>query len=245
MNNFTHRFKYENDRLDASSTVVTSDIILSFDDKGRGILSLDRSMPPKTASIDNEPWEEYYKQSFKDISTSDVRLISQMSIEDATYYTPYAVTFTYNADYILERIKDDTKPINTQWQWFQEDFTTWMNLFRRRCKSVADGTNIGCYEIYPELTKAGVLHAHGLIYINNKYPSISHIMTKAWIDKTRRKGNSMLSTKKKNYRDSYDYAFSICNSVPKWREYITKEQPHMLDNPCLTISEPMEIDYDC
>lgn len=240
----THRYKYENERSHANA-IASSNITLCFDDKARGILPLDRSMPPKTAPTHSEPWEEYYKETFKDISTADVKLSSQLTTETPSYYTPYAVTFTYNAEVLKGLLKDEQKPIAKQWQWFQNDFNSWLNLFRRRCKAIADGTYIACYEIYPELTKAGILHAHGLIYINNKYPSISHIMSKAWVDKTRKKGNSMLAMRKKNHRSTYDYAFAICNNVSRWREYITKEQPWCLEDHCLAPADPLEIQWEC
>lgn len=239
----THRYKYESERSHANAS-ASSNIRLCFDDKARGILPLDRSMPPQTASSP-DVWDEYYKESFKDISTADVRMSSHFATDNPTYYTPYAVTFTYNAEILSGLLENEPRPIAKQWQWFQNDFNSWINLFRRRCKAVADGTHIACYEIYPELTKAGILHAHGLIYINNKYPSISHIMSKAWVDKTRKKGNSMLAMRKKNYRNSYDYAFAICNNVPSWRQYITKEQSDCLQNHCLAPADPIDIDWNC
>lgn len=236
MNN-NHRAFEEYQRSRMNDVVVKSRITVSFDDTVGHTPFLTGVCPPAKRPH-TDLWDLY-----KDISTADVKLLSTFSTDSPEYLTPYAVTFTYNADIMLDLVKDYNDPVTRQWSWFQYDFNAWLNLFKRRCKSVADGTYVACYEIYPELTKAGVLHAHGLIYINNRYPAIAHIMSKAWVDKTRKKGNSMLAMKKKNYRNSYDYAFAICNDVAKWRQYITKE--HGDEIHCLQYDEPMDVDMEC
>lgn len=155
----------------------------------------------------------------------DVFVLSQQSLRKMRItsfpadYHPYAVTFTFNGDYV-KYIR-----IPNQWRVFCKLFEQWSKSFIRRMKALHNDREIQCYELYPERTKNGTLHVHGLIYYNSSYYSgVSKIMSKAWVDLTKKRyGTSLNAQRRKNQKGGYDNAFDKCNNVKAWREYITKE----------------------
>lgn len=152
----------------------------------------------------------------------------------------YAVTFAYNSKMMKDKL------LSEQWYIFVQHFDQWKLLFLRRM-NVMDNKDraIISYEIYPEVTKEGTIHAHGIIYYtSNYYESISHIMAKAWVDKTRKYGNKLVAQRKVNHKGSYDYAFGKCNSIVSWRKYITKEHPRHYDLSPLLPERELTLSYN-
>jgi hypothetical protein len=209
--------------------------------------SLDRSMAPRsgqslidkksftyrmeTADVTND-WEEQFE-------LSENNLRSCLSASLPHQYFPYAVTFTFNSKCV-------TQSVPRQWSEFTHLYTLWMKRFMRRMICTNDTRVIGAYEVYPELTHRGVLHAHGLIWFTSNYfEATGATMTKAWVELTKKMGASMTAMKKKNDKGGYDYAFAKCNNVDKWRKYITKEHPQYYPKPCLKIiDDQYDFDYE-
>lgn len=146
--------------------------------------------------------------------------IRMTGTDDKNCY-PFAVTFTFNAEHMKSR------DLHIQWSIFTDMFSKWKSLFLKRMKAVFDDRRIIAYEIYPELTKQGVLHYHGLIYFNSNYQAVARVMCKAWVDRTRKDfGTSMYAMKKGGHNGHTNYAFALCTNVQSWRAYITKEHSY-------------------
>jgi len=148
---------------------------------------------------------------------------------------PWALTFTFNAE-----VMKDKSPF-IQWEIFKITFDKWKSLFLKRMNALCNTRYIISYEIYPELTKCGIIHAHALLYYNSNYANIRTIMAKTWVDKAKQYGVRLSAMKKKDPSGAFNYAFDKCNNVTSWRKYITKEHPQYADRPALLIS-PREID---
>lgn len=150
---------------------------------------------------------------------------------------PYAVTFTYPKNYIfsVEKIMDTTDgrmilidKINylkdcshcVQWDQFKKDFDKWLILLKRQLAICPNNRNISRMMFFPEHTKEGQIHVHGLINMNNNYYSaVSDKMALAWHKVT----NTDIRSSIKYKNGFVDKAFDRCNDVNKWIQYITKE----------------------
>lgn len=157
-----------------------------------------------------------------------------------TYYhsTPYACNFNLDVNdpnlYDISKSVDylNGKVIMTesksmiddlrQYNYMVKLIHDWMSSFRRCMAPVAKfHRDIDAYVIFFEKTQNGVIHAHGLIYVNNTYHSAtSEIMANAWCSVS---GANHRAQRKKNKMGKYDKAFDKCNNVEKWIHYITKE----------------------
>jgi len=157
----------------------------------------------------------------------------EKEISDLQDCYAYALTFTFNSEHMK-----DKSPF-TQWELFKETFDKWKSLFLKRMGALCNSRYIISYEIYPELTKSGIIHAHALLYYNSNYQNIRTIMSKCWVDKAKKYGVKMSAMKKKT-ASGYDYAFDKCNNVDSWRKYITKEHSRYADKPALQVI-PKEI----
>lgn len=116
-----------------------------------------------------------------------------------------------------------------QYDHFLDLYNSWLKLLKRKLKSIMSVVEITSHEVYCEYTKQGLIHAHGLMYINNNYSTaVREIMAQQWKEtcKGARK-SAMVKRKGKNT----DHAFDKCNNVTKWREYITKEYPQYALKP--------------
>lgn len=206
------------------------------------VLSLDRTMPPesvsshkiyniKTHSIDTV-WKDFIP------SEHVIRFENARHIDYQKDCHPYALTFTFNAEFMRNK-----SPLE-QWEIFEKKFNEWKALFLRRSVALQNHRQFIAFEVYPELTKQNIVHCHGLFYYNSGYENIRTIMSKAWVDKTRKDCGTSLSAMKKKTPKGYDYAFDKCHNVTSWRKYITKEHPEYVEKPCLTILPPLETYYD-
>lgn len=153
-------------------------------------------------------------------------------------YTPYALTFTFNTDHKIYKsygeepvLLIDQSP-SIQMMYFKKKFMAWLSDIKTNLLTTSRSIRIPAYEVYTEFTKQGLIHAHGLLYLNNNYHSgVSNTMSSVWCNiniGVQRK--SMTSYKKGKYADK---AFDKCSDVLKWTKYITKEQSEDdQNNPC-------------
>lgn len=106
---------------------------------------------------------------------------------------------------------------------------TWMDKFQRNLKKLAPkSSTIWGYLITYELTKRGLVHAHGLLYVDNHYHTmVSQVMTQTWLNIA---GGSWKAMQKISIRgDRFkDQAFDKCNNVQSWLLYILKMKPHII-----------------
>lgn len=149
--------------------------------------------------------------------------------------TPYAFTFTFPSD-LVPSIREPhvnrkgqlveayiktpmgELSFDVQWRYFLKLFKVWVNRLNNKLlgKSVA----FQGFEIYPELTKQGVLHAHGLFYINSMYFSgVSDICAMTWCNVSKCKQYSQIKT---NKMGKVDKAFDKCTNTESWKKYISK-----------------------
>lgn len=148
---------------------------------------------------------------------------------------PIAATFTFRPDFEYRKVLDVryTKtgrkiesqkglhlidaPQAMQWQVFK-------GLFIKLCERVYKKhyMNIFGYEIYPEFTKKGLIHCHGILWIRGEGWLIgkSHALANEWARIS--KGN-MKSQISYNANGTADYAFAPCRNLDEWRKYCMKE----------------------
>jgi len=147
----------------------------------------------------------------------------------------FACTFTFNTNTVFKKVQEisyykNGKPkkslkeillINIepelQWDYMKSQILGWRMKLSSKYK-----ITFRQFEIYPEFTKNGLIHAHGLMYSDSKgYASgYSLMMASVWssINKL-----DLRATWSINFQGKKDYAFAICNNVEKWYDYITKE----------------------
>lgn len=106
--------------------------------------------------------------------------------------------------------------------------TKWIQDFKRNLKKMAPKScNITGYLITYELTQAGLVHAHGLIFVDNHYWSVvSQCMTQTWINISGGNWKAMQSISIRGGRFK-DKAFDKCNCIQSWIQYILKKKPHI------------------
>ena len=78
-------------------------------------------------------------------------------------------------------------------------------------------------EIHCELTKQGLVHAHGLLWYDDVglYQSVYLLLATAWAKVSGGKVKAMSKYNPANGKT--DYAFDKCNNVESWKKYIRKE----------------------
>lgn len=104
----------------------------------------------------------------------------------------------------------------------------WLSRFNSSLKTLAgrNYSTIGNYGIFFEMTQRGVIHGHGLMYINNSYDQqVSQLMTMAWVKIANVK---FCAQQKMSYSGKVNRTFSRCHSIDQWVKYITKEQKHKI-----------------
>lgn len=199
------------------------------------VLPLDRTMPKSVTHYNEYSFETHdIKPKWEEFIPTDHVLRKECLTypEHANMYYPYALTFTFNATYMKD------KPPLEQWELFETKFYQWIALFKKRMIAVQNHRDFLAYEVYPELTKSGTVHAHGLFYYSSNYDATRIVMSKAWVDKTKKDCGTTLTAMKKKTPNGYDYAFDKCHNVTSWRKYITKEHPKYVKQQCLMIVEP-------
>lgn len=156
--------------------------------------------------------------------------------------TPYACTFTVptdNKDFYdvqktttfskgkIQVVEDLTiKPFLVQIQILREIFFTWLKKLRSTLKRLAPrNCAIVDYLLVYEQTKSGMVHAHGLIYINNNYyTAVSQHMGLIWSKLIKGKIAAM---HKLNVAGKYDNAFDKCSDIYAWTLYMLKCNPNV------------------
>lgn len=104
----------------------------------------------------------------------------------------------------------------------------WLQRFRASLRQFAgrNYSTIGSYGIFFELTQRGIIHAHGMMYINNSYKNqISQLMTMAWVKVSEA---SFKAQQKFGAAGKINRTFDYCNKPESWIIYITKEQHNKL-----------------
>jgi len=155
------------------------------------------------------------------------------------FYMPYACTFTLpvdcptinNSSTIWDtslckwNTKNTLKPINEQQQILSGLIYKWLSHFQNKLRLVASKHfKIQSYLITYEKTKSGVIHGHGLIYVDNRYYSVvSQIMTQSWLLFSNGDYKAMEKVSLTNGRFK-DKAFDKCNNVKSWLNYILKDK---------------------
>jgi len=155
---------------------------------------------------------------------------------------PIAATFTFKTDYIYRTVENIRytqtgrkilskkslllidAPQAIQWSIFKQHF---MKLCERVYKK--HYMNVFGYEIYPEFTKKGLIHCHGVLWIRGDGWLIgkSHALANEWARIT--KGN-MKSQISYNADGTADYAFAPCKDIDAWLKYSKKEYNKYYDN---------------
>jgi len=131
--------------------------------------------------------------------------------------TPIACTWTYPLDKKHEWWID--YPIQWQAEKMQPDIEKWL----KKCSNIIIKKELLRIEVYYELTKNKLIHAHGLLYYDNMgmYNSFYLLMATAW---ARVSGGTVKAMSKYNpINGKTDYAFDKCNNVENWKKYIRKE----------------------
>lgn len=158
-------------------------------------------------------------------------------------HTPYAITFTFPTDTRFDmtgaRLVKDRNYINLidqipsiQRNHFFGQFDIWLKKLKRSLSSFMPYVSMPAMEIYTEFTQQGLIHAHGLIYINNNYgPAVSDIMASLWVKIN--KGVQKSAMIKRNGKLT-DRAFDKCNNVTNWTKYIRKEYPKSVKDIALS-----------
>ena len=153
-----------------------------------------------------------------------------------------AATFTFKTDYVYKQVVDirytksgrqikSTKglllieaPQIIQWNVFRSIFDRLSERMQKK-----HYISIFGHEIYPEFTKKGLIHCHGILWIRGDGWLIgrSHALANEWARLT--KGN-MKSQVSYNANGTADYAFAPCKDIEQWMKYCRKEYKHPLDN---------------
>lgn len=177
---------------------------------------------------------------------------------DYTFLTPYACNF--NLDVSDNNLYDISNALSigrggrvnmTQTRVLKDDLSqynymckliyTWMkkvSFALGRCSSKYK--YIQAYAIFFEKTQRGVIHAHGLVFVNNTYISAtSQIMEQCWCETA---NVSRYAQSKLNKTGRHDKAFDGCNNIKSWLKYITKEYNHILK--CMYAEELFESSKD-
>lgn len=154
---------------------------------------------------------------------------------DLSECDPLAFTFTLPLDSVYKVVTDTTYSSNgrmkqvkknllvrdmspqVQWNHMQELIDKWRNRLETKFR-----LHFMQYEIYPELTQKGLIHAHGLLYHDccNYVGGRCAIFAAEWCYISK---GSVRATTKINHMGKIDYAFAKCSNVESWKKYITKE----------------------
>lgn len=149
-----------------------------------------------------------------------------------------ASTFTFKTDYEHKQVinirytKTGRKILSTkglklidapqeiQWKEFKYCF----DKLRERMQKKHYITIFG-YEIYPEFTKKGLIHCHGIVWMRGDGWLLgrSYTLANEWAKIT--KGN-MKSQISYNANGTADYAFAPCKDIEQWMKYCRKEYKH-------------------
>jgi len=137
--------------------------------------------------------------------------------------TPIACTWTYpldkkHEDWICKN-HDDKYNLSRQCERMIPDLEKWL----KKCSNIIIKKELLRIEVYFELTKNKLIHAHGILYYDNMglYNSFYLLMSTAW---ARTSGGTVKAMSKYNPTNGKtDYAFDKCNNVENWKKYIRKE----------------------
>lgn len=181
-------------------------------------VSLDRLLPPADGS-ETQPLQYDYMYC--------------NPLCDIEGLTPYACTFTVPFDNdamwnsapevndqgsfsSVAKLKclDDQMKIMKQW------IDSWLLETRRSMARLApNNRDIAGYVVTFEVTKKGMIHAHGLLLMNNMYYSaVRDIMALCWLKITGANQKAMVKDKGR----FLDHAFDKCNDIDAWMRYILK-----------------------
>lgn len=154
-------------------------------------------------------------------------------------FTPYALNFNLDASdnnlyynsFILDekgrmRNADVLKTKDDQYCYMHTLIHKWFKRFRSSLRTFSGEhySHIGPFAVFFEMTQRGIIHGHGLMYINNSYhESVSQLMSMAWVKVANVK---FCAQQKYSACGKLDRTFSKCNNVDSWVKYITKEQRH-------------------
>lgn len=159
-------------------------------------------------------------------------------------YTPYSLNFNLDASdnklyythlehsIVNGRIKTIESQIlkckDDQYCYMVTLIMKWIARFQASLRTLAGKhySTIGNYGIFFEMTQRGIIHGHGVMYINNSYADqVSQLMTMAWVKIANVK---FCAQQKMSYSGKINRTFSKCNSIDHWVKYITKEQKHKI-----------------
>lgn len=181
-------------------------------------VSLDRLLPPADGS-GNQPlrYDYMYLQPCEDVSV----------------LTPYACTFTVPYDSPMmwtsaPEVNDQgsfssvakLKSLHDQLLQMKAWIDGWLREVRRALARLAPfNRDTEGFLITFEVTQKGMIHAHGLIYMNNMYyTAVRDIMALCWLRITNANPKAMVKDKGK----FKDHAFDKCNNINAWMSYILK-----------------------
>lgn len=168
-------------------------------------------------------------------------LVNPVALEG---YTPYALNFNLDISdnmlyythkefricsrgQIIYETQELKKP-NDQYCYMVTLINKWIARFKSSLRTFAGQrySEIGNYGIFFEMTQRGIIHGHGLMYVNNSYDQqVSQLMTMAWVKVANVK---FAAQQKMSYSGKVNRTFSRCHSIDQWVKYITKEQKHKI-----------------
>lgn len=123
---------------------------------------------------------------------------------------------------IIETNIRQLKPIKSQrklmLKYIDKFFSTFMCTMRKLARF---NSSIFSYAIAFEKTQKGIIHAHGILAMNNNYfTAVSQHMSMAWVKAS---GAKACAQHKLNYKGLHNNAFDKCNNFDSWMNYMLKE----------------------
>lgn len=103
-------------------------------------------------------------------------------------------------------------------KYIDKFFSTFMCTMRKLARF---NSSIYSYAIAFEKTQKGIIHAHGILAMNNNYfTAVSQHMAMAWIKAS---GAKACAQHKTNAKGMHNNAFDKCNNFDSWMNYMLKE----------------------
>ena len=148
---------------------------------------------------------------------------------------PFAATFTFPVNHVFSKVYNlrytkTGREIKTAKELYlidQEQMRQWryfIELYNRLVSRVQTKhyINIFAWELYPEFTKQGLIHVHGLLWFRSEGWGVgkSHAVASEWARLTK---GSMRAYISHNANGTTSYAIAPCKDVEQWRKYSSKE----------------------
>lgn len=147
----------------------------------------------------------------------------------------HAATFTYPIEHVIKTVKEtrwlkNGREIQTKKYLYlkdipqKEQFYYFKDMFNKMNERLYKKFNffiIG-FELYPEFTKAGLIHIHGMLWFQPEGWAIGrcHAIASEWVRLTK---GTLRALMKHNANGTTDYAIAPCQDIEAWMQYAKKE----------------------